>query len=275
MNTEGTALVAAGDMEILGVYNIKGGVGKTTTAVNLAYRSAVEGWPTLLWDLDPQGAATYMLRRKHKVKGGVRDLLRGETSTSEVVKPTDYANLELLPSDLAYRHLDEKFVAKKHPARQLLKLMNPLHRRHACLILDCAPGMSVVSENVLYAADALIVPLMPSPLSTRTLRQLVDFIDDKRWADMQLLPFFSMIDRRKKLHRETAERMRAEFPWILQTEVPYGSVYEQSAVRRAPIEVFAAKSPAAEVYRSLWREIDERLAGQSRRSESADAQAAP
>ncbi|HEY5566011.1 MAG TPA: AAA family ATPase [Gammaproteobacteria bacterium] len=246
-------------VEILGVYNIKGGVGKTTTAVNLAYRSAADGWRTLLWDLDPQGAATYVLRRKQKIKGGLKDLARGETSTADLITPTDYPNLDLLPSDFSYRRMEERFVDKRNPAKQLLKLMRPLHRTYACLIMDCAPGISVVAENVLHAADALVVPLTPSPLSARTLRQLLDFLDRTQWSDLKLLPFFSMIDRRRNLHKETAERLRAEFPVILDTEVPYGAAFEQVAVRRAPVEVFSPKGDAAQVYRALWEEIDRRL----------------
>jgi cellulose biosynthesis protein BcsQ len=246
-------------MEILGVYNIKGGVGKTTTAVNLAYRSAAEGWRTLLWDLDPQGASTYILKRRAKIRASVKDLLRGDALASELIKPTDHPNLDLLPSDFSYRHFDEHFSEKRKPAKQLLKLMMPLHRTHACLVMDCAPGISVVAENVLHAADALIVPLAPSPLSVRTLRQLVDFIEKKQWRDLEILPFFSMIDRRRNLHKETAEQLRAEFPFILDTEVPYGAAFEQIAVRRSPVEAFAPRSPAAEIYRALWREIDRRL----------------
>lgn len=250
-------------MEILGIYNIKGGVGKTTTAVNLAYRSAKDGWRTLLWDLDPQGAATYILRRKARIKGGVQDLVRGATETPDLAKSTDYPNLDLLPSDFSYRHMEGEFGEKKKPAKQLMKLMAPLHRRYACLIMDCAPGMSLVSENVLHAADALIVPLTPSPLSVRTLRQLMAFIEQRQWHDLTLLPFFSMIDRRKNLHKETAAQLRAEFPDILNTEVPYGAAFEQIAVRRAPIESFAPRSAATDIYRALWQEIDRRLEARS------------
>lgn len=264
-------------MEILGVYNIKGGVGKTTTAVNLAYRSAADGWRTLLWDLDPQGAATYILRRKAKVRGGVKDLVRGATETIEHVKSTDYPNLDLLPADFSYRYMEGEFVEKKKPAKQLIKLMTPLHRRYACLIMDCAPGMSVVAENVLHAADALIVPLTPSPLSARTLRQLVGFLEQRRWPDLLLLPFLSMIDRRRSLHKVTAEELRAEFPEMLATEVPYGAAFEQIAVRRAPVESFAPRSVAADIYRALWREIDQRLQARSSAalSRQVDAPGAP
>jgi cellulose biosynthesis protein BcsQ len=248
-------------MEIIAVYNIKGGVGKTTTAINLAYRSAADGWPTLLWDLDPQAAATYIMRRDAHVAGGAKDLVRGEHETSDLAVATDYANLDLLPADFSYRRMDLHLHARKNPATRLLKLMRPLKRRYACLILDCAPGMSLVSENVMYAGDALVVPLLPSPLSVRTLEQLLDFVEKRNWRDLKLLPFFSMVDRRKQLHKETIETLRRRFPFILHTEVPYGSEFEKVTQRRAPVEAYAPASAAAEVYRALWREIDACLAG--------------
>src|SRR4029077_12126177 len=109
----------------------------------------------------------------------------------------------------------------------------PLKQRYACLILDCAPGMSLVSENVMHAADALVVPLMPSPLSVRMLEQLFEFVERKDWPDLKVLPFFSMVDRRKLLHKETIESLRRRYPSILQTEVPYGSDFERITLPRA------------------------------------------
>jgi len=129
------------------------------------------------------------------------------------------------------------------------------------LILDCAPGMSLVSENVMHAADALVVPLMPSPLSVRMLEQLFEFVERKSWPDLRVLPFFSMVDRRKLLHKETIESVRKRYPTILETEVPYGSEFERITLRRAPVESYAPASAAAGIYRALWLEIDGRLQG--------------
>jgi chromosome partitioning protein len=248
-------------MEIIAVYNIKGGVGKTTTAVNLAYRSAVEGWPTLIWDLDPQAAATYVLRRDAHIEGGSKHLIGGDSEATELAVSTEYENLDLLPADFSYRRMDVHLHKRKNPATRLLKLMRPLQERYASLFLDCPPGMSLVSENIMHAADALVVPLLPSPLSVRMLEQLFEFVTAKGWTDLNVLPFFSMVDRRKSLHLETTGSLRERFPAILRTEVPYGSQFERIAMRRAPVEAYAPASAAAEVYRSLWREIDARMQG--------------
>lgn len=111
----------------------------------------------------------------------------------------------------------------------------------------------------MHAANALVVPLLPSPLSVRMLDQLFEFVTHKGWIDLKVLPFFSMVDRRRSLHVDTIASLRERYPAILATEVPYGSQFERLSMRRAPIESYAPASAAAGVYRRLWREIDSRL----------------
>jgi chromosome partitioning protein len=262
-------------VKIVAVTNIKGGVGKTTTAVNLAYLCAAEGRPTLLWDLDAQGGATYALGGDAQPEASARKLLSGKREPVELVLASGYPCLDLLPADFSYRNFPVHLAAQREPTERLLRMSRTLREVYEVLLLDCPAGISLLSENVLRAADVAVVPLVPTPLSLRMLVQLTEFIAREGWGDLVLLPFFSMVDRRRALHRELVGAGRAQFPKILATEVPYWSEIERMSVRRAPLPACAPKSDAALVYRALWTEIRERLGERLRPLNLRHAEQAP
>ncbi|MBN1142588.1 MAG: AAA family ATPase [Deltaproteobacteria bacterium] len=253
-------------MTIVATYNIKGGVGKTATAVNLAWLAAGEKMPTLIWDLDPQGATTFYLRVKPKVQGGGKGLIGGKRNLAELIKETDFEHLDLLPADFSYRHLDLLLDDEKKPSRRLRKLLKPLSERYRWIFLDCPPSISLVSEAVFQAADVLLVPLIPTTLSLRTLEQLTRFRSEQKLDGLNILPFFSMVDRRKKLHREILTELPRQYPDLLRAEIPFASDIEKMGIHRAPLGVYSPGSRALEAYRALWREVRSGL-GPERRQE--------
>jgi cellulose biosynthesis protein BcsQ len=245
---------------ILGIYNIKGGVGKTATTVNLAYLAAHAGYRTLVWDLDPQAASSFYFRVKPKVKGGSRGLIEGKHELQESVKETDFRNLDLLPADFSYRGMDLVLDEAKRPTRQFERLLEPLAEEYDLIFLDCPPGITLVSEAVFRAADALVVPTIPTTLSERTLAELMEFVAEQPGLEnLRVMPFFSMVDRRKRLHQELLETLPERFPQILERTIPYASDVERMGVHRMPLLAFAPRSQVAAAYVALWEEVLGRL----------------
>jgi len=242
-------------MTIIASYNIKGGVGKTSTAVNLAYLAAQGGHKTLIWDLDPQGASSYYFRVKPKVKGGSKALIAGDRELDGLIKATDFEHLDLLPADFSFRNLDIVLDERKKPTQRLRKLLAPLRKEYDFIFLDCPPNISLLSEAIFEASDLLLSPIIPTTLSLRTLEQLKKYIKDNKLKNLQLLPFFSMADRRKKMHREIIETLAVQHPDILQAIIPYASDIERMGLERMPLGGYMKRSRSTDAYQSLWAEI--------------------
>jgi len=224
-------------MTTLALYSNKGGVGKTAAAVNLAYLAAQAGLSTLICDLDPQSSTTFYFRVKPKLKRKARGLVTGGKGVDRSIKGTDYENLDLLPADFSHRNLE------------------PLREEYDLIVLDCPPTINIVAENVFNAADRLLVPLIPTTLSVRTHEQLLAFLKENGYASDNVYAFFSMVDRRKKMHRDTAIALLGQFDGILRSPIPYLSHVEQMGVYRKPVPAFAPGSPAAQAYQALWAEV--------------------
>ena len=134
--------------------------------------------------------------------------MRGKSDVDALVKGTDHERLDLLPADFSYRHMDLALDATKRPTQRLGRVLAPLADDYDYVFLDCPPSISLVSESVFEAADALLVPLIPATLSSRTFEQLRELVE----GGPRLLAFFSMVDARKRMHREVIERSDRHAP---------------------------------------------------------------
>jgi len=245
-------------VKVIAVYNMKGGVGKTTAAVNLAYLASAGGQRVLLWDLDPQAASSFALRIKPRVDGFSRRSLERGAELAAAIKETDYANLDLLPADFAYRKLDRLLHDLGKPHRVVRQLLETLGRDYDTVVLDCPAGFSLLIEGIFAATDLVLVPTIPTVLSLRTMTRLIARAQ-RLESSADLVAFFSMVDRRKLLHRRACEWSRNQPELFLTEQIPYASVVEQMAVRRMPLGAFAPRDPAAMAFAEIWAQLRSRL----------------
>ena len=235
-------------------YNLKGGVGKTTTAVNMAYMAAAANKTTILWDLDPQAAASWFCQEEANASKAIKLFSKGK-AIGEMELYSPYPNLLLIPADLSLRSLDSEFDDLAKDKKFFKQLLKPLADKADVLVFDCPPTLSPSVELLLQEVDILLIPMIPSPLSIRAMEQVVEFLQSKKTAPARIYGFFNQVDMRRSLHREAVENSKKMPLPMLKTWVPNDSAVEQMGLRRAPLTSYNQRSRAALAYLDLWKEI--------------------
>ncbi len=244
-------------MKIIALYSSKGGVGKTAAAVNLAFVAARNQSRVLLCDLDSQGAASYYYRIKPKKSFHRSRLLAGRFANH--IRATDFAGLDLLPAHFSFRNLDVALSGEKAGKKRLIlrELLVPLAADYDFVFIDSPPNLTVLSENIVVAADCIVTPVVPTTLSLLALEQLLKLLKKIDCSKHKVLAFFSMVERRKSMHAQVMEKY-GSFSLFMQAQIPFMAEIEKMGLHRQPSGATNPQSPATQAYEQLWLEIRKR-----------------
>jgi len=242
-------------MIVFGIYNIKGGVGKTAASVNLSYLSSLDGNKTLLWDLDPQGSSSFYYDKKLRNDASLKKIITGKIELRDMIIDTDYRKLHIIPSDFSYRHIDTILDQVKKSKKRIKEALKDLKNDYDVVFLDCPPGISILAENIFHACDYILVPTVPTPLCLRTYEQIISFLEDEELNTSAVIPFFSMVEVRKSVHQNMMKELTSKMPNLCSSVIPFMADIEKMGIYRKPLADFVPNSKAASSFKALWKEI--------------------
>ena len=250
---------------IIAIANQKGGVGKTTTAINLSACLAEAGKKVLMLDCDPQGNATSGLGvNKNTAEITSYDILIGEATAEEAIVHTEYEGLDIIPSNINLSGAEIELIGVEQKEYILQKQISPLRDRYDFIIIDCPPSLNMLTVNAMTTADTVLVPIQCEYYALEGLSQLIHTIN---LVNQRLNPrlrlegvVFTMYDARTNLSLQVVENVKANLKQtIYKTIIPRNVRLAEAPSHGMPINVYDSRSAGAESYRLLAEEVIEHV----------------
>ena len=258
-------LTTHGPAVIMAMCNQKGGVGKTTSAINLGAALAEVGRKVLLVDFDPQGSLSVGLGvNPHTLEYSIYNLLLSrDTTVDEVISPTGVDFLDILPSNIDLSAAEVQLVSEVAREQTLLRVLDKVRDRYDVILIDCAPSLGLLTINALTAADKVIMPMECEFFALRGIALLTDTItkvQDRLNPDLEVLGILGTMYDPRTLHtREVMERVVDAFGDVVFHSVIRRTIkFPETTVAGEPITTYASNSPGAASYRLLAREVLQR-----------------
>lgn len=251
-------------MIVLAIANQKGGVGKTTTAINLAAALAMRGKKTLLIDLDPQGNSSMSYIDVRSVEKSTYDLLMGEAKLPDVIRETPVKNLSLAPARISLAKAETKLIGEIDGHFRLRDLLDEVRKRFDFIVIDTPPTLGIITANALVAASHLLVPVQSSYFALEGTDDLLETVEKVRARpnpELKLLgAVITLHDKRTTLARDVQKAIEGVFgSKVFKTTITKSIRLEESPAHRESIFTFAPQSTGALEYYKLCEEVIERV----------------